>query len=279
MELESQIEKFKKRGLGVAALSYDPVEVLKDFSTRRGITYPLLSDPDSKIIRAFGLLNEADYPKGHMAHGVPFPGTFVTDEGGVIRIRQFEKEYQERRTAASLLVSMGEDGAGPAREIVKDQFVLQTSVSNPEVAPGRRVTLVLDFLMGPKMHAYAPGVKGYRPLNFRLAENPFVTAHEVRYPESRPYTFEPLKETVPVFEGHFRVLQDVTALRPNRGPGGTPAPTIQMTGIDLSGVLEYQVCSDTVCYAPSSIPLHWTLTVAPLDRERAPEALRRKPQP
>jgi len=279
VELESQIENFKKRGLGVAALSYDSIEVLRDFSTRRKITFPLLSDPDSKVISAFGLLNEIDYPKGNMAHGVPFPGTFVTDAAGLIRTKQFEKEYQERRTAASLLVSMGEGGSGPVTEIVKDQFVLKTSVSNAEVAPGRLVTLILDFVMAPKIHAYAPGVKGYRPLDFKLAENPFVTAHEVRYPESRPYTFEPLKETVPVFAGHFRILQDVTALGPNRGRGGTPASVIQMTEIDLNGTLEYQVCSDTVCYPPASTPLQWTLKVVPLDRDRAPESLRKKPQP
>ena len=278
VEMESQVKRFRKRGLEVAALSYDSVEVLKDFSTRKGITFPLLSDPDSKVIRAFGLLNEFDYPKGHMAHGVPFPGTFVTDASGMIVSRHFDREYQERRTAAGLLVSLGEPGAGPVKEIVTDQFVLRASVSNTEVAPGRRVTLVLDFTMRPKMHAYAPGVKGYRPLNFRLAENPFVTPHEVRYPESRPYTFAPLKETVPVFAGHFRVLQDVTALGPNRGPGGTPSPVIQMTEIDLNGTLEYQVCSDVVCHAPASMPLQWTLTVAPLDRERAPEALRKNPQ-
>jgi hypothetical protein len=279
VELESQVDNFKKRGLGVAALSYDSIEVLKDFSTRRQITFPLLSDPDSKIISAFGLLNEIDYPKGNMAHGVPFPGTFVTDAAGVISTKQFEKEYQERRTAASLLVSMGEGGSGPVTEIVKDQFVLKASVSNAEVAPGRLVTLVLDFVMAPRMHAYAPGVKGYRPLSFKLAENPFVTAREVRYPESRPYTFEPLKETVPVFAGHFRILQDVTALGPNRGRGGTPASVIQMTEIDLNGTLDYQVCSDTVCYPPASTPVQWTLKVVPLDRDRAPEALRKKPQP
>jgi hypothetical protein len=279
VELESQVDNFKKRGLGVAALSYDSIEVLKDFSTRRQITFPLLSDPDSKIISAFGLLNEIDYPKGNMAHGVPFPGTFVTDAAGVISTKQFEKEYQERRTAASLLVSMGEGGSGPVTEIVKDQFVLKASVSNAEVAPGRLVTLVLDFVMAPRMHADAPGVKGYRPLSFKLAENPFVTAREVRYPESRPYTFEPLKETVPVFAGHFRILQDVTALGPNRGRGGTPASVIQMTEIDLNGTLDCQVCSDTVCYPPASTPVQWTLKVVPLDRDRAPEALRKKPQP
>ncbi len=266
------MEGLRKRGLGVAALSYDSIEVLKDFATRKGITYPLLSDPESKIIRAFGLLNEIDYPVGNMAYGVPFPGTFVTDAEGVIRTRQFEKTYQERGTAASLLVALGEAATGSVREIRKDPFTLRTSVSNPEVATGRRVTLVLDFTMAPKMHAYAPGVKGYRPLNLRLAENPLVTLHEVRYPESHPYTFAPLQETVPVFQGSFRVLQDVTVIGPARGA----APVTQIV---LGGALDYQVCSDTICYAPASMPVAWTLTVIPLDRERAPEALRKKPQP
>jgi len=280
VELESQIANFKKRGLGVAAISYDSIEVLKDFTARKKISYPLLSDPESKVIKDFGLMNEIDYPPGNMAHGVPFPGTFVTDGEGLIVTKQFEKAYQERHTAASLLVGMGEGlENGATKEIVKDPFVLKTSVSNEEVAPGRRVTLVLDFVMAPKMHAYAPSVKGYKPLAFRLAENPFVTAHEVRYPDSRPYTFAPLKETVPVFEGHFRILQEVTALGPNRGPTGAPSSAIQMTEIDLNGTLDYQVCSDTVCYAPASIPLQWTLKVVPLDRDRAPEALRKKPQP
>jgi hypothetical protein len=223
-------------------------------------------------------MNEVDYPVGHMAHGVPFPGTFVTDESGMIWKKEFEPAYQERLSSASLLVSPdGDTGGGSAREIVKDQFVLRTWMSNDEVAPGRRVTLVLDFAMAPKMHAYAPGVKGYKPLAFRLAANPLVTAHEVRFPEAKPYTFAPLNETVPVFEGHFRVLQEVTALGPNRGPSGAPSPAIQTTEIDLSGTLDYQVCSDTVCYAPASIPLQWTLKVIPLVRDRAPEALRRKP--
>lgn len=272
MELESQLEGLRKRGLGVAALSYDSIDVLGDFATRKGITYPLLSDPESRIIRAFGLMNEIDYPPGDAAYGVPFPGTFVTDARGVVRVKQFEQTYQERRTGASLLVAEGEAAKGSVREIRKDQFTLRTSVSNAEAAPGRRVTLALDFTMAPTMHAYAPGVKGYRPLKLRLAENPLVTLHEVRYPESRAYTFAPLQETVPVFEGQFRVLQDITFMAPSRGA----AP---ITESALSGTLDYQVCSDTICYAPATLPVEWTLTFIPLDRERAPEALRKKPRP
>ena len=263
---------FEKRGLGVAGLSYDSPEILKEFASRKKISFPLLSDPESKVIRAYGIMNEIDYPVGHQAHGVPFPGTFITDARGVIRSKVFEKTYQERQTAASLLTLSGEATGASVSETHNNQFALKTSISNAEGAPGQRVTLALDFKMAAHMHAYAPGVRGYKPLSLRLADSPLVTAHEVRYPESRPYTFEPLKETVPVLEGQFRVLQDVTVVGPARG-----APPL--TQIDLTGTLDYQVCSDTVCYAPASMPVQWTLKLIPLDRDRSPEALRKKPQP
>ena len=49
MELQSNLEKIRAQGLGVAAISYDSVAVLKNFAERRGIAFTLLSDPDSKI--------------------------------------------------------------------------------------------------------------------------------------------------------------------------------------------------------------------------------------
>lgn len=267
---------FRDRGLNVAALSYDSAEVLNDFAARRGITFPLLSDPDSRVIRAFGLLNDVDYPAGNFAHGVPFPGVFVTDAAGLIRRKTFERAYQERRTAASLLV---EEGAAPGEPVVavrNSQFTLKTSLSNAEAAIGQRITLTLDFEMAPGMHAYAPGVKGYRPLTFRLDPHALIQAHEVVHPASKPYRFEPLNETVPVYEGTFRLTQDLTVLAPPQPAPGGPAPT-PITEIQLAGTLAYQTCSDTLCHAPSSAPLRFTIRLKPLDRERAPESLRRRP--
>ena len=45
----------------------------------------------------------------------------------------------------------------------------------------------------------------------------------------------------------------------------------------MTGTLEYQVCSDRVCYPPAALPVRWTIKVRPLDRERAPEAIQHKP--
>jgi len=281
VELQRQVEALRAQGFGVAALSYDTQEILKDFATRRAITYPLLSDPDSKIIRAFGLINEVDYPPGHQFHGIPYPGTFVADAKGVVTRKEFEQPYQERRTAASLLwTAMATTSPTTGgQEIRTDPFVVRVSSSNEEVMTGERITLALDFQLAPSMHVYADGAKSYRPLALKLADNPFIKGREVRYPKPTPYTFAPLKETVPVFEGTFRVTQDVVIQPVQRNLPPDANPVIQLTEIDLAGSLEYQACSDTICYPPASLPLKWTLKVKALDRERAPEALRKKPRP
>ena len=273
MELDKELDAIEKRGLAVAALSYDSVAILEEFARRRRIRFPLLSDPGSSIIRRFGLQNPA-FPEGDSAHGVPFPGALVIDPRGLVKQKLFEKTYAERRTAASFLVLEGEARDAAASEIRTDHFLLRLSASNATVAAGNRVTLVLDFSMGEKKHAYAPGVKGYRPLGLRLDANPLVTFHEPVYPAARDYHYAPLQETVPVFEGRFRVLQDLTLA------GGRDVDARLRAGdpsLTIAGQLDYQVCSDTVCYPPASLPVSWTLKLVPLDRERSPEALRPKP--
>ena len=50
--------QLREEGFGLAAISYDSAAILENFAARRNITFPLLSDPESKIIRDFGILNE-----------------------------------------------------------------------------------------------------------------------------------------------------------------------------------------------------------------------------
>lgn len=226
------------------------------------------------MIRAFGILNEADYPPGDFAHSVPYPGTFVTDENAIVRSKRFDKTYMERRTAASFLTLAGDTPAASASAATTSTFTLRTSSSNAQAAPGQHVTLVLDFEMKPRMHAYAPGVRGYRPLGLILDPEPLMNAHQAVFPPSRPYHFAPLNETVPVLADRFRVTQDVTLAGGREFTAFLKAadPTLAITG-----TLQYQVCSDTICHAPATLPLRWAIKVLPLDRERAPEAIQHKP--
>lgn len=73
----------------------DDVAKIARFADSRGIRYPILSDPKSEIIGAFGLLNET-YPPGSFAHGVPYPIIFVLDAEGIVRQRFSEESYRDR---------------------------------------------------------------------------------------------------------------------------------------------------------------------------------------
>ena len=95
-----------REGLGLVAVSYDPVPVLADFASRRAITFPLLSDAGSAVIKQYGILNTTVAPTS-ATYGIPFPGTFVLDRDGIVTSRHFEAAYQERDTITSVLVRRG----------------------------------------------------------------------------------------------------------------------------------------------------------------------------
>ena len=64
------------------------------------IAFPLLSDPESETIEAYHIRNEAARGK---AEGVPYPGTFVLDQKGVIRAKLFLEGHRDRHTAEALI--------------------------------------------------------------------------------------------------------------------------------------------------------------------------------
>ena len=101
MELGTQEAAIRKLGYGVAALSYDSPGALVHFAQRKQIQYPLLSDPQSKVIDAFGIRNEN--VKDGFAKGVPHPGLFLIGADGRVEAKYFEEDYRERITVASIL--------------------------------------------------------------------------------------------------------------------------------------------------------------------------------
>ena len=84
----------------LVGISYDSPEVLKKFSDKAKIGFPLLSDPGSKIIDAYHIRNTAAKGK---AEGVPNPGTFILDQAGVIRAKLFLEGFRFRHSTAELV--------------------------------------------------------------------------------------------------------------------------------------------------------------------------------
>jgi hypothetical protein len=82
-----------------------------------------------------------------------------------------------------------------------------------------------------------------------------------------------IKERVPVFEGAFRIRQDlkVSSAAAFSNSLGTAGKTFT-----IPGKLTYQACDSKQCFLPMSVPLHWQLQIVPLDRQRAPENIQHK---
>jgi hypothetical protein len=259
--------------LNVASLSYDSVAVLKSFAERAGIHYPMLSDPDSKIIRAFDILNEK-VPKGNMAYGVPNPGTFIIDENGIVRAKYFEDDYRERYAAANILWQQFGERAGKVQATAETPHLrLSLVASDGEARPGVRLSLALEIELKPRMHVYAPGVEGgYIPIQWTMPESKGWRTHDVTWPPSRKLRLEAIHETVPVYEGKFRLERDITI-----GQNRDLAPLLDPErSLAIEGSFRYQACDDKECFPPQTIPLRFRVHVSALDAQRAPAELQRK---
>ncbi len=291
MELQGRLEELRAQGLGVAAISYDSEAVLADFSQRRGITFPLLSDDDSAVITEFGILNTvaaegvganrddpdvvADVAKyvsvfgaNPMIVGTPYPGTFMLDSGGRVTSRFFEEFYRERNTTANVMLKLGA-GLSPIAAIEGSTAHLKLTAyaSDPNVTVGTRFSVAVDVEPNPDIHVYAPGAEamGHRVIAFNLNPVPHLRFEPVEFPASEIYHFEPLDERVPVYQQPFTLMQEAVV----SGAPDAEEALAQLDALTLTGTLDYQACDDTLCFDPVSVPLTFTLDLELLDRQRA----------
>jgi len=291
VELQSRLEELRAQGLGVVAISYDSEEVLADFSQRRDITFPLLSDDDSSVITAFGILNTvaaegvgpnrddpdvvADVAKyvslfgaNPMIVGTPHPGTFILDGTGRVTSRFFEEFYRERNTTANVMLKLGA-GLSPiaAIEGTTAHLTLTAYPSDPSVTVGTRFSIAIEIVPNPDIHVYAPGAEqmGYRVIGLTMAPVSHVRFEPVEFPASELYHFEPLDERVPVYQQPFMLLQEVVV----SGAAEVEEALAELDALTLTGTLDYQACNDELCFDPVSVPLSFTLDLDALDRQRA----------
>lgn len=105
IELERIRGDIEARGWKLAALTTDTPEEIARFTQRRGVAYPILADPDSRIVRAFDLV-DPQYPPGHRVHGVPVPTIYFLSPDGVIRAQLGDADYRVRPAADAVLQTL-----------------------------------------------------------------------------------------------------------------------------------------------------------------------------
>jgi len=232
---------------------------------------PLLGDPESKIIKEYGVFNaEAT----GMQRGFARPGYFFIDAKGIIREKFFEATYRERLTGNSIVTKLfPELGQEVTDTFEAPHLQLALEQSDRTGVPGTRITLAAAVRLPAEVHVYAPGAQGYKPIKLVIDPMPEMDLKPVIYPQSKTLFLSAINERVPVFEGNFRISQDVkiSSGMDFAGSLGKDGKTFTITG-----KLEYQACDQTKCYMPTSVPVKWQVQVFPLDRTRAPVEIRHK---
>jgi hypothetical protein len=268
--LQNAREKFRQQGVGLAAISYDSEAILRDFTQRHEIEYPLIADPKSEIIRSYGVLN-AEAPG--FTKGMAHPGYFYVMPDGTIKEKFFQTAYTDRDTAASVILKLfPELVEGNGREVAAPHIRLTLFQSDEVVAPGSRFTVAAEVALPPDTHVYAPGVKRYKPIQLIMDSSPDLRLLPLHYPDANILFLAAINESVPVYEGNLRLLQDVVV-----SADRTFISSItQAKTITLKGTLFYQACDSVKCYLPQKSDVSWDVRVIPLDGERAPEAIQHK---
>jgi len=255
----------------VAAISYDSQEILKYFADQRNIEFSLLADPDSKTIRAYHVLNTEAVGQ---FKGMARPGFFFIDTQGVIREKFFEARYRERLSGNNVISKLFPELSEEVSSTVEAPHLQLTAEQSDRTGiPGSRITLIAEVRLPDDIHVYAPGTKGYKSVDLAIDSPPGLELTTTIYPPAKILFMPAIQERVPVFEGTFRIRQDlqVSSTAEFSNSLGTDGKTFT-----ISGKLAYQACDSKTCFLPTSVPIQWQVQVLPLDRQRAPENIRHK---
>jgi len=243
----------EKEGVRIAAVSYDSPETLHRFAQKYQIHYPLLSDPDSAVIRSFGILNTNIAP-GLRAHGVPHPVEYLIAPDGVIIRKYFVANYQHRVTASAVVLrefgATSEDA--PTVSLRSGALTLEIGLSAARAFAGQEIGFFAKFTLEPGWHVYgAPLPKAYTPTRVAF-DDPKIIRQSFELPSATPLRAAALGETLPVYAGAFRGSGSLLLKFP-----------LDAGKTMLAGHVQFQQCSDAICEEPQTAPFELPLTLEP----------------
>ncbi len=181
--------------------------------------------------------------------GLPYPGTFVLDEAGVVRDRWFEQNYRVRPTPSAIFeesFGANESSAVEARAHAGD-LSARVWAGSDTYHPLQLLNINIDLVIPDGLHVYTqPIPEGYVPLTVAIEPIDGLEVREMKLPQSKLIRLEALEESFHTLDGTVRVRVPIV-LSKNIGD------------VNLAVRLGYQACSNTECLMPGELKINLTL--------------------
>lgn len=97
-KIQPNLTRLTDGGGAVVAISPEPVRTSADFARRCGLTFPLLSDSDGRVMEQFGVRNGFAAAVSMLPH----PAVLIFDPELQLRFRSVDRNYKKRTTLSSI---------------------------------------------------------------------------------------------------------------------------------------------------------------------------------
>ena len=271
MELRDAFGRFAENDIKLYAISYDDQQALSEFAKLENVPYKLLSDIDSEVIRRFGILNTQTERSGGPLYGVPYPGTYVVDEDGVVVDKFFYDSYKRRDSAENLIdaalgrVVLAEDNprARGGDEEIRVSATLHGG--NGSLKQGAMRRLVVRFELREGLHIYGePVPEGMLPTSVEVSGPDGIVFEDPVYPPTTPLRLEASGLTLPIWSGTVDVQIPVYAL----SRFVSECRPVDQESVTLEVTVRYQACDDHDCLLPRTETLNLEVPVEPVDVQK-----------
>lgn len=248
MELQNSLTTLHNQNIEPYAISYDTTDILSDFAGRQNITYPLLSDPDSRVIREFGILNTF-VPEDHRRFGMPFPGSYTVDEHGTVFDKSFYADHAVRDSVFNMIqekFEIQDTDRGTVQVVETSAARVSAWLSADTIRRGQVHTLTVEIQVREGLHIYGnPLPPGYVATTLTFEDLEDVQFDEVSYPDPRPVYLEALNESINVYEGMVVLKTQILSKR--------------RESFSVRAHLDIQACDDRTCLLPETVDLELPL--------------------
>ena len=300
VQLQHDASILRRAGFGLAAISYDSSAVLSEFAKRKSIAFPLLSDHESEVIRAYGVANR-NYRKGMQldvdkeqvsaysfdnvpVFGLSYPAVFVLARDHRVKWRFVSEGSELRLTGAAILEEAVGGIADESRTPVPSRNIqVAATATNTSLGLGNRIRIAVELKIPKGFHVYSPEAGGeYKGVSWQMDPTDCLEIGEPVYPKPDWKLMKSTGENLPVYEDTLRVSREII-VKPGIQASDPSVFTLfchlcldPSSRIQASGVLKFQACDEQRCYPPQTLQPGWKFQFFPPDRQRSSDELKRE---